>query len=188
MSENVKNLYINQEHCDITLKLQDKEFKAHKLILAARSPAFAAMFRHEMSEKQTGIINITDCDPESFPDFLEYLYCGKLENISFRNAVHLYKTAEKYNVDELKMFCKIRMEKNLKVENICDVFVLAEVYDEKELHAIALDFFSRNLREIFETSEWKALLKNNVDLANKLLIEMTSKVEVVQNTVRWITS
>ncbi len=36
---------------DVTLSVGDTEFKAHKAILAARSPVFSAMFEHAMEEK-----------------------------------------------------------------------------------------------------------------------------------------
>lgn len=185
LSESIKRLLTEREFCDITLNVQDTEFKAHINILSARSSVFAAMFKHETSEKQSGIVNIPDCDPESFQEFLEYLYCGYLENISFRSAFYLYKTADKYDIQELKEFCVEYMEHNLTVENIFDVVALAEEYDEKELGDAAQDFFSRNLGDILVTAGWKALFKNNFNLANKLLVKMASNFKVVEKNVRW---
>lgn len=173
----MKGLFTNEEFCDTTLHLENKEFKAHKIILAARSPVFAAMFKHETSEKKFGIINIPDCDTDSFQEFLEFLYCAKLQNVSFRSAFHLYKTADKYDVQELKNFCVQYMKKNLKVENICDVISLADLNEETELLAAAYVYFNKNLNEIFVTAEWKAFLKNSLNLANKVLIQMASKAK-----------
>lgn len=185
LSENIKRLLTEREFCDITLNVKDTEFKAHINILSARSSVFAAMFKHETSEKQSGIVNILDCDPESFQEFLEYLYCGYLEHISFRSAFYLYKTADKYDIQELKEFCVEYMEHNLTVENIFDVVTLAEEYDEKELGDAAEDFFSRNLGDILVTAGWKTLFKNNFNLANKLLVKMASNFKVVEKNVRW---
>lgn len=176
----MKCLFTNGEYCDTTLQLENREFKAHKIILAARSPVFAAMFKHETSEKQTGIVNIPDCDSDSFQEFLEFLYCGKVENISFRSALHLYKIADKYDVQELKKLCAVYMKHHLNVENVCDVVALADEYDETNLLVAAQTFFIRNLTEIFETAGWKELFKRNFFLANKLLIQMTSKVKVFE--------
>lgn len=181
----MKHLYTNEELCDTVLRVNEREFKVHRIILAARSSVFAAMFKHETSEKQTGIVKITDCDSDSFQEFLEFLYSGQLENVSFRSALQLYKTADKYNVQELKRFCVEHMEHNLKVENICDVFALAEEYDESELYEAAQDFFNRNIVEIFETLQWKTLLKSNTNLANNILMEMASNVKVVEKDAKW---
>lgn len=185
LSENIKCLLTDREFCDITLNVKDPEFKAHRNILAARSSVFAAMFKHETSEKQSGIVSIPDCDPESFQEFLEYLYSGYLKNISFRSAFCLYKTADKYDIQELKEFCVEYMEHNLTVENIFDVVALAAEFDEMELGDAAQDFFTRNLGDILVTTGWKTLFKNNFNLANKLLIKMTSNFKVVEKGARW---
>ncbi|XP_033223838.1 speckle-type POZ protein-like [Belonocnema kinseyi] len=50
-SQEMSKFYLNdQTFQDVTIFVQEKEFKAHKVILAARSQFFAAMFLHEMSE------------------------------------------------------------------------------------------------------------------------------------------
>lgn len=69
------------------------------------------------------------------------------------------------------------MKKNLKVENMCDVISLADLNEETELLAAAYVYFNKNLNEIFVTAEWKAFLKNSLNLANKVLIQMASKAK-----------
>lgn len=185
LSKDIKDIFTNEEFCDVTLRVKEEEFKAHKVILAARSPVFAAMFKHDTSEKQTGIVNIPDCDPSSFREFLEFLYSGKFKSeISLHCSVNLYKTADKYSVQELRMFCIEYMQRNLKLENFFDVISFAEEHDNKKLLDAAQEFFNKNLRKIFETAEWKNLLVNNSNLANKLLIEMSSNVEPVHKRPR----
>lgn len=179
LSENFKSLFLNKDSCDTTLLVMDREFKAHKTVLMARSSVFAAMFLHETSEKQTGIVNIPDCDPESFEAFLEFLYSGKLEKPSLRSALHLYETSDKYDVQELKTFCSGFLVKDLTIEQFCDVVILADKYDDAELLSAAQCFFNENLSKVFATCEWNDLLNNNRRLANKLLMEMSSKVKVL---------
>lgn len=146
----------------------------------ARSSVFAAMFLHETSERQTGIVNIPDCDPESFGEFLEFLYSGKLEKPSPRSALHLYETSDKYNVQELKTFCQEFLMENLTVEHLCDAVIMADKYDDTKLLFATQCFFNKNLSTVFVTPEWNDLLNNNPRLANKLLIGMSSKVKIVE--------
>lgn len=151
----------------------DKEYQAHKAVLIARFSVFAAMFEHHMSEKQTGIIDIEDCDPDSFEVFLKFLYCGKLEDLSFCTALHLYETSNKYNIEELEEFCRGYVTENLTVVNVCDVVILADKYDDAQLLSSAQKFFNENYKEVFQTTEWECLMKNNYRLANKLLKEIS---------------
>ena len=37
---------------DVTLRVGEKQFRAHKVVLACRSPVFGAMFEHEMTESR----------------------------------------------------------------------------------------------------------------------------------------
>lgn len=184
LSENIHGLFINQEFCDITLQIKDKELKAHKVIIAARSPVFAVMFKHETSETQTGIITIPDCDPDSFIEFLRFLYCGKVENISFPSVVHLFKIADKYAVNELSCFCIDYMWQSMKMENFFDVVALAVEHDHDRLRTAVQDFFNRNLNAILKTAEWENLLKTNFKLANGMLTEMSSNDEVIRKRPR----
>ena len=182
MSENFKELFDNKENSDVTFKVQDKEYKAHRLVLMARSSVFAATFKHDTLESQTGVITIPDCDPDSFQKFLEYLYCGKLDELSLQSALSLYYTSNKYDVEELNAFCIEYLSQNLTPENLCEVAVFADKYDETKLFSVVQTFFNKNSLKIFLTSGWECLIKNDYRLGNKLLSEM-SKVKLKENAL-----
>lgn len=131
------------------------------------------MFRHDTSEKETGTIIIPDIDPGPFEKFLDFLYTGELEDFSFDDIYVLYSIADKYDVQGLKKFCSKYMMQNLTVENFCDVAVLADRYNEMRLVSAVQGFFNRNVSHILETDEWKILLQQNLNLANKHIIEMS---------------
>lgn len=158
------------------MEVKEKEFKAHKAILIGRSPVFAAMLQPHTLESQTGVIKILDCDPESFQQFLEYLFCGKLEDNSFYSAFHLYSTSNKYDVQNLKEQCVENLIKNLAVDNVCEIVILADKHDDKKLASATQDFFTENYSAVFLTTDWDNLMRNDYRLAKKLLIEM-SKVK-----------
>ncbi|XP_055469358.1 speckle-type POZ protein-like, partial [Psammomys obesus] len=50
LAEDLGNLWENTRFTDCCFFVKGKEFKAHKSVLAARSPVFNAMFEHEMEE------------------------------------------------------------------------------------------------------------------------------------------
>lgn len=157
----------------------DREFKVHRAVLMARSSVFSAMFLRDTLEKQTGTVNITDCDPDFFEQFLEFLYSGKFETPSCSSALSLYETSDKYNVQELKTLCSEFLIENLTVEHFCDTVILADRHNDAKLLRAAQCFFTKNLRNVLVTSQWECLLKDNFSLGNKLLIGMSSKVKAV---------
>lgn len=57
---------------DVVFEVDGTEIHAHRAILAAMSPTFLAMFDHDLKEKQTGRVIITDCVPDVFRALLRY--------------------------------------------------------------------------------------------------------------------
>ena len=56
---------------DITLLCGEERFPAHKIILAARSDVFAAMFQHtETEEAHANKVRIEDTNPDTLSRFL----------------------------------------------------------------------------------------------------------------------
>lgn len=53
-------------------------FYVHKAILAAQSPALAALVTGPMQESQEGIVNLPHVNSETFETFLHYVYTGEL--------------------------------------------------------------------------------------------------------------
>ena len=78
LSENLNSLLVSKEHSDVTLIVGEKQFAAHKAILAARSPVFSAMFSSELKECREGRAEITDIDCEVFEHLLKYIYTGEV--------------------------------------------------------------------------------------------------------------
>src|SRR5699024_5992251 len=72
----------------------EKEIKAHKLILASRSPVFAAMFEHELEESKQNRVVITDIKPEVAESMVRYIYAGKVDSFELY-AMELLEAADK---------------------------------------------------------------------------------------------
>lgn len=151
--------------------MKGQEFPAHRNILAARSPVFASTLSNDMKETATGIIVIDDCDLSCFSDFLSFLYCGNVENLSTENAFSLFTAADKYDVQDLKSKCLEFIKMNLSVDTFCSTIALALQHSEKVLIELATDFFIKNLQKIIVTDEWQSFLSEYPIQSNELLIK-----------------
>ena len=63
--------------CDVVIKVGELTLHAHRVVLAACSPYFSAMFSGGMIESQQGVVNFRDLDPkaiEALVDFLLHRY------------------------------------------------------------------------------------------------------------------
>lgn len=175
LAENLNDMFISKEHTDVTLHVKAKTFSAHKVILAARSPVFTAMFQNDMIEKQTGEIKIPDCDPDAFDVFLEFLYSATVD-FEKCNASELYKIAHKYDVSDLKSVCSDFVAEKLSVENFAEILILANEYDDRKLSTQIQNFFDENFKNVVSSDSWESLFKEEFCLVNNLLKAMTPKV------------
>lgn len=87
------NVLKDGNHSDVVLCVGGHQFKAHKIILAARSPVFSAMFNHETKELLESRVDIHDINLEVFNDFLKYIYTGDI-NLSEADIVGLFIAAD----------------------------------------------------------------------------------------------
>ena len=69
------------KHSDVTINVTGQQFRAHKVILATRSPVFAAMFEHPSKENMTGIVDIADIEVNVFKELLRYIYTGQVPSL-----------------------------------------------------------------------------------------------------------
>ena len=86
---------------DVELRVGNQTFHAHRAILSARSPVFAAMFGSDMKESRTGVVEIKDIKADTFEIFLEFLYTGRLKTTE--NLEELWTPANMYNVKTLEI-------------------------------------------------------------------------------------
>jgi speckle-type POZ protein len=94
LSEDFGQLFENQKFSDVTLAVAGREFQAHKAILAARSPVFAAMFEHEMEERKHNRVEILDVEHEVLREMLRFIYTGKAASLD-KMADDLLAAADK---------------------------------------------------------------------------------------------
>ena len=83
----------NGKFSDITIVVDGKEFKAHKNILASRSPVFAFMFEKNFKKPDSRMI-IKDVSAAEFKEMLRFMYTFKTDALD-RMAKGLRAAAEK---------------------------------------------------------------------------------------------
>ncbi|KAF7281551.1 hypothetical protein GWI33_004520 [Rhynchophorus ferrugineus] len=103
----LKKLWIDQNMCDIYIKVGNRQYGAHKLILCASSDVFQAMLMNsawsEWKESHIELQELPICE-SVFSTFLEYFYTGKIL-ITHTNVMPILALADKYLVKSLTRTC-----------------------------------------------------------------------------------
>jgi hypothetical protein len=99
------SLYRSQSRTDVTLIVQSREFKVHRIILSTRSKYFADLFNAYPCRSTIEVNEAFDLD--TFDRILEYIYGGKLDingAADIRDLIKMERLAHKMNLDLGKVF------------------------------------------------------------------------------------
>lgn len=144
-------------------------FHAHKLILAARSPVFAAMFSSRNIENTKNIIEINDLRSETIQSMLEYIYTGKVNDIK-KSTVELYRCADKYQLEDLRSQAEMALMNSISVETCAEILLLADQHHSKDLKSRVIQFIvSGNLKAITQTEGWHKYVACIPDLVTEVI-------------------
>lgn len=163
LSNDFGSLLQSQGFSDVTISVSGKEFKAHKAILAARSPVFAAMFAHDLEEKKQNRVEIQDMNVDVMKEMLRFIYTGRTANLE-KTAIELLAAADRYAIEKLKVRCEEALHTNLCTENLAEVLILGDLHSAEQLKAQALEFFKINATEVMETQAWKSMVQSHPHL------------------------
>jgi len=111
---------VNRKMTDVEFLVDEETFGAHRSLLSARSPVFAAMFTSGMKEASTGQVSIKDIDPITFRNFLKFLYTGMLEPLTVNKE--LFSVADKYRVETLMELCRSATHMAVDMDSIINIF------------------------------------------------------------------
>ncbi|CAG5101218.1 Similar to spopl: Speckle-type POZ protein-like (Xenopus laevis) [Cotesia congregata] len=159
--EDLKELYNNRESSDVTINIENKQIKAHKVILMARSPVLAAMFTHDMSEKKSNEVFITDISPDIFEKLLQYIYTDEVSDLD-SIAADLLKAADKYQLQSLKKMCEESLCKNLKPDNLISMMNFAERHNAESMLKYVNECIALDAENITQSNEFKKLEKSSM--------------------------
>ncbi|CAF2911022.1 unnamed protein product [Rotaria sp. Silwood2] len=144
-------------------------FHAHKLILAARSPVFAAMFSNSTLENTKNIIEINDLRSETIQSMLEYIYTGKVNDIK-KSTVELYRCADKYQLEDLRLQAEMALMSSLSIDTSAEILLLADQHHSKDLKSRVIQFIvNGNLKAITQTEGWHKYVACIPDLVTEVI-------------------
>jgi len=143
--------------CDFTFKCEDQEFPANRLLLAARSPVFSAMFSENFQESKTGHTLIKDIDPKSLEALVKFCHTNNLDKDDL--TTDLLVAANKYMIPGVIKKCEEHLSKTMSVDNAIDYFLTARLIEANKLRMDAKTFITKNLGEVKQTEDYKNIGK-----------------------------
>ncbi|CAL4991247.1 unnamed protein product [Urochloa decumbens] len=114
---------------DVTFDVGGETFKAHRYVLAVRSPVLMAELYGGMKENGMSSFQIDDIEPRVFEALLHFIYTDSLPEIDEHIEVwraHLLAAADKYGLLRLKVMCEDMLFKRIDTSMLATTLTLAE--------------------------------------------------------------
>ncbi|ODN02519.1 Speckle-type POZ protein-like B [Orchesella cincta] len=150
---------------DIEISTAKTSFKAHKAILSARSPVFAAMLSTNMLEKEQNSVKILDFEDDVVRGMLEHIYTGQTDLINVRPS-ELLQIADKYDLPFLKEDCEYKLAESLSLsmENVAAVLVVAQSHNAPFLKDQTIEFINCNLHKLKNMKSFQDVAQANKEI------------------------
>lgn len=148
---------------DVTVVVQGKEFKCHRLILALGSPYFERTFYHTFKDDRSSPILISDVRPEAFQCVQTFLYTDKVTFGNEKQAFQTFEAADKFDMYDLKSECEIYLsELDFRPCNIWNSFNQAILLRMEKLRKKCLTYVQNNAGECLRNQAFKSASEDAV--------------------------
>ncbi|XP_017700600.2 BTB/POZ and MATH domain-containing protein 3-like isoform X1 [Phoenix dactylifera] len=182
MGKCLKELLESGMGSDIVFEVGDETFKAHKKILAARSPVFNAQFFGLIGDPKMDRVVVEDVEPPVFKAMLLFIYSDGFPDVheltgsvslctSTILVQHLLAAADRYGLDRLRKLCESKLCEELTADTVAATLALAEQHQCSHLKSVCLKFTAarENLGVVMQTEGFNYLEETCPSLLSDLL-------------------
>nr|XP_039256626.1 uncharacterized protein LOC120333295 isoform X2 [Styela clava] len=138
--------------CDFMIKVGEETFPVHQDVLIAASGYFRAMLSHDTKERQEGVVDMKEVEPDAVKLCIEFIY-KRATTVTMETVEILLPAAGILQLNALSENCVEFLEKNLKAENCISVLKLARTHSFADLEEKALELFRENFEEFGDFAE-----------------------------------
>ena len=148
-NKNILEEYVEKnwkEGCfnDVTIKAEDDEIEANRMVLASSSLYFEKMFKTEMKEKIQSTVELHDINGTAVKHLIEFIYTGTIA-INNENVFDLLSTADYLQIDEAEEFCFEFLQSVINPDTCFVILTVASLYQNEQLKANALECIVENM-------------------------------------------
>ncbi|KAI3454320.1 hypothetical protein Pfo_010983 [Paulownia fortunei] len=169
------------EGSDVVFNVRGEKFRAHKVILSARSSVFEFMFASQLVSDQQEMV-ITSVEPRVFKALLHFIYSDTLPederfladgyafgpSVSGTFGAKLLAAADEYDLSRLKRICESHLWKSISLSRFGETLSLAEKYKASELKHFCFKYAADNYSVLVKLDSFSYLGKNCPLLLNEM--------------------
>ncbi|KAG1670546.1 Ring canal kelch [Nymphon striatum] len=138
--------------CDVTLIAEGVDIPAHKMVLAACSPYFCAMFT-SFTESKLDKITLQEIDPTALALLIDYIYSAEIQ-VTENNVQVLLPAANLLQLPDVRDACCDFLQSQLHPSNCLGIRAFADLHGCLDLLNQADTYAEQHFSEVVETEEY----------------------------------
>ncbi|XP_069934670.1 actin-binding protein IPP isoform X2 [Oryctolagus cuniculus] len=175
-----------QHFCDVQLQVGQETFKVHRLVLAASSPYFAALFTGGMKESSKDVVEILGIEAGIFRILLDFIYTG-IVNIGVNNVQELIVAADMLQLTEVVNLCCGFLKGQIDPLNCIGIFQFAEQIACHDLLEFTENYIHVHFLEVHSGEEFLALTKDQlIKILRSEELSIEDEYQVFLAAMQWI--
>lgn len=133
--------------------------QVHKLVLAACSPYFKAMFTNNFKECLASEVTLKDVCPQVIGRLVDYAYTSRI-TVGEKCVLHVLLAAMRFQIEDVAKACCDFLIKNLEPSNVIGIARFAEEIGCIELHHRCREYINSHFSEVDSSSDlqWEVVL------------------------------
>uniref|UniRef100_A0A3P8Q424 BTB domain-containing protein n=1 Tax=Astatotilapia calliptera TaxID=8154 RepID=A0A3P8Q424_ASTCA len=172
--------------CDVTLKVGDHKFSAHRIVLAASIPYFHAMFTNDMVECKQDEILMQGMDPSALEALINFAYSGHVA-IDQQNVQSLLIGSSFLQLQNVKDACCSFLQERLHPKNCLGVRQFAETMMCTTLYDSANSFLHQHFVEVSLSEEFLGLRTEELlELVGCDELNVKAEEQVFEAVLAWV--
>lgn len=172
--------------CDVVIKVGTITINAHRVVLAACSPYFTAMFSGNMRESSEGVVTIKDFDPKAVQSVIDFCYSAVI-SIDMSNVFHVLPVANLLQMCGVQEACCQFLASQLHPSNCLGIRNFADVHSCHGLWKKCTLFMQQRFPEIALHEEFLELRFEEVKLIiSDSNLNVRGEEQVYEASMAWL--
>ncbi|KAM9314088.1 kelch-like protein 10 [Pholidichthys leucotaenia] len=171
--------------CDAVIRVEDIEFKIHKIILVNLSSYFRALFLRWASSEQK-IFNISGISAPIMELILEYAYTG-LVSATVDNIHKLMLAADQLEIMDIVQICWNFIENGLNPKNCIGIWQFSNVISCSEMRYKACRYITDHFMDVVSSEEFLQLSVEELeDILGRDELCVKQENSVYEAAIKWM--
>ncbi|XP_076001076.1 actin-binding protein IPP isoform X1 [Genypterus blacodes] len=157
----MNKMRLRADLCDVGLRVGGRVFRVHRLVLAASSPYFSALFSGGMREADKEEVHILGVEADVFEVLLDFIYTGMI-SVTVENVQELMVAADMLQLSEVVSICGEFLKSQMDPSNCVGIFQFLEQIACIDMLEFTENYIHVHFLEVCVTDEFRGLTNDQV--------------------------